>query len=431
MNKRLLFNYVVGLLALLSLTSCPSDDGNDEGVKNVELQVSPSSVTLDDQNSGSITISSNTSWSIFSSESWLTTSTAEGFGNFTVSISATGNNTGSTARTGTLTIRDKGGQISVTVTVTQNPPPKNYHLTIDKTAMNFEAVGGEDKITVSSDDEWTVSSSQVWCKAVPVTEMVKPTEINVSVEKNNSTESRTATITVTGTNSGIQQTVMVSQKGEDYYLTLNKNAMDFDETGGSSDFTISTNDEWIISGTTTWCRVSATSGQSGTNTVTITVDSFTDSNNRSTTITVTGKKSNIKQTVTVSQNGVSDPSDIGLNGFGDDIELGAYTLSASPTSLSFSAAGESKTISTQGNDIWTASSNKSWCTLSKASGTAGESIVVTVSKNTSSSSRSATITITGAHTSPVTVSVTQAKPEEEDSDIGRNDFDSDVNLNKK
>ena len=416
---------------MLSLTSCPSDDEKDDGGRVVDLQVSPTEVTLDDQNSASITITSNAAWTIFATESWLTVSMAEGMGSQTVTVSAKGNNTGSTARTGTLTIRDKGGQRTVMVTVTQNPPPKNYYLTLNKTEMSFEAVGGEDKITVSSDDEWTVSSSQVWCKAVPVTGMVKPTEINVSVEKNNSTESRTATITVTGTNSGIQQTVMVSQKGEDYYLTLNKNAMDFDETGGSSDFTISTNDEWILSGATTWCRVSATSGQSGTNTVTITVDSFTDSNNRSTTITVTGKKSNIKQTITVSQNGVSDPSDIGLNGFGDDIELGAYTLSASPTSLSFSAAGESKTISTQGNDIWTASSNKSWCTLSKASGTAGESIVVTVSKNTSSSSRSATITITGAHTSPVTVSVTQAKPEEEDSDIGRNDFDSDVNLNKK
>ncbi len=430
-GKRKLLTAAIGLLTMLSLTSCPSDDDGGNEPATGDLQVSSNSVILDEQNSATITVTSTTSWAVFSSASWLNITPAEGSGTQSVTITATENNTGSSARTASIIISDKAGKKSVSVSVTQNPPPVSYYIRIDKQNLSFEESGGEEKIILSTNDEWTVSSSASWCLTDPALGMEGSTMISVTVGNNTSVDVRSATLTFIGKKSGIQQEVKIEQAGATPFLTLDKTEIIFGNDGGNDSFIISTNDEWSVTGSISWCTVSPTNGQNGSTTITLTASQNTSNTERSATLVITNKNTGLQKSLTVIQQGESDPSDIGLDGFNDDVELGAYTLSASPSSLSFSAAGESKTISTQGNDIWTASSNKSWCTLSKASGTAGESIVVTVSKNTSSSSRSATITITGAHTSPVTVSVTQAKPEEEDSDIGRNDFDSDVNLNKK
>jgi hypothetical protein len=109
----------------------------------------------------------------------------------------------------------------------------------------------------------------------------------------------------------------------------------------------------------------------------------------------------------------------------------AYTLSTDVTSLSFTATAASKTISIMGTDSWTCSSNQSWCTVSKSSGTGAASITVSAAQNTSTGSRSATITIKGTNTGKsITVSISQdGKTSNTDNiTIGKDDYDSDIPL---
>ena len=67
--------------------------------------------------SGSVSITSNVSWTVTDDQSWLTASPSSGTGNATLTLSATAN-TASAARTGTVTVT--GGGITRTLAVTQS-----------------------------------------------------------------------------------------------------------------------------------------------------------------------------------------------------------------------------------------------------------------------------------------------------------------------
>lgn len=90
------------------------------------LTVSSKSLTLDPtSNSAVLTVSSSSGWAIYCAESWLSIFPSDGMGTQTVTITASGNNPGTTARTASLTVMDKSGQSNVVVQVIQNPPPVN------------------------------------------------------------------------------------------------------------------------------------------------------------------------------------------------------------------------------------------------------------------------------------------------------------------
>ena len=82
------------------------------------------------------------------------------------------------------------------------------------------------------------------------------------------------------------------------------------------------------------------------------------------------------------------------------------TLTVSPTSLSYTANSESKTITVSSNTSWTASSSASWLTISPTSGSSNGTITATASANTSTTQRNATITVSANGVSK-TINVTQ------------------------
>ncbi|MBO4874999.1 MAG: choice-of-anchor J domain-containing protein [Bacteroidales bacterium] len=98
-------------------------------------------------------------------------------------------------------------------------------------------------------------------------------------------------------------------------------------------------------------------------------------------------------------------------------------LSVSPTSLSYTANGGSKTITVTSNTSWTATSSASWLTISPASGSNNGTITATASANTSASQRSATITVSGNGATSITISVTQTGTNSSES-IFTYDFES-------
>ena len=86
----------------------------------------------------------------------------------------------------------------------------------------------------------------------------------------------------------------------------------------------------------------------------------------------------------------------------------SYNLTVNPTSLSYAAAGESKTVTVTSNTSWTATSSASWLTISPASGSNNGTITAVAAANTTTSQRTATITVSGTGVSSQTISVTQA-----------------------
>ncbi|MDR0436784.1 MAG: BACON domain-containing protein [Bacteroidales bacterium] len=85
---------------------------------------------------------------------------------------------------------------------------------------------------------------------------------------------------------------------------------------------------------------------------------------------------------------------------------GISTLTVNPTSLSFVASTEQKTVAVTSNTTWTASSSADWCTVTPTSGDGNGTLTVTVTENTGST-RHASITVAttnGAVSRTITVS---------------------------
>lgn len=86
---------------------------------------------------------------------------------------------------------------------------------IDITTPDTIIVGDRDQtatITFTSNNPWTVSSSEDWCKVSPTSGEAgkKPTTINISLEPNDTFNNRTATVTINA--GGIEKTVSIYQK---------------------------------------------------------------------------------------------------------------------------------------------------------------------------------------------------------------------------
>lgn len=104
-----------------------------------------------------------------------------------------------------------------------------------------------------------------------------------------------------------------------YSLTIDKTAVNIGAEGGSEQLTITSTDNWSITGANEWCVPSMLSG-SGNSTIMLQVQKNTNNTSRTVTLTVTGTKSGIKQTVTVTQDGASSSS-VGYDDYGSDKSL--------------------------------------------------------------------------------------------------------------
>ena len=309
------------------------------------------------------------------------------------------------------------------------PDRPDEELTATPLSLRFQAASGTadvKKIKVTSNADWTVSSSKDWCHLTK-TFGSNDGPIDVWCDENDKPSEREAKITIT-TKGGKYVEISVTQEpkstdivfgrdewdGDDknldgsgsvtYTLSLNVSSLSTSPAGESKTVNVTSNDSWTVSSNQSWCTVSPSSG-SNNGTVKITTAKNTTSSSRTATVTIKGTNSGKTITVTVSQN--------------------TYTLSVSPTSLSTSAAGETKNVNVTSNDIWTVSSNQSWCTVSPSSGSNNGTVKITTAKNTTSSSRTATVTIKGTNSGKsVTVKVTQ----DAGTNVGRDEYDSDKNL---
>ena len=126
MKKRTIFTILAGFLTALFLTNCGGDSSGDNG-GNLgggvvpTLSVSPSSITFDENNMrAKIMVTSNTDWTIKSTESWVRCSVQSGSGSQEVIVIADGTTTKD--RYTILTISDVTGKKTATVSITQKAP---------------------------------------------------------------------------------------------------------------------------------------------------------------------------------------------------------------------------------------------------------------------------------------------------------------------
>ena len=279
-----------------------------------------------------ITINSNTDWTVSSSKDWCEIDRTFGSNSGSITVHVKSNDT-SNPRSALITITATSSGKYVEIQVSQDgkkvdtvigrddyDDDKNldgggtttYTLSISQTAISTSAAGETKNVNVTSNDSWTVSSNQSWCSISPTSGSNNGT-IKVTTSKNTSSNSRSATITIKGTNSG-SKTIAVSQDA--YTLSVSPSSLQMKSDGESKTVSVSSNDSWTVTSNQSWCTASPSSG-SNNGTITIKAAS-NSSSSRTATLTIKGKNSGRSVTVSVSQEAGTV---IGRDEYGNDKEI--------------------------------------------------------------------------------------------------------------
>lgn len=250
-----------------------------------------------DEGSKTFKITTNTSWTVASDQTWCSVNPTSGKNDGTVTVKVE-ENTSTSERTATITVKSEVGD--QTVKVIQSGAAAV--LTLSVSSIDFTSGNGSQSFMITSNTSWTVSSDQTWCNISP-TSGSGDGSVTVSVDENKETSERTATITVKS-DAG-NKTIKVTQNGTEAVLTLSVNSLEFAAGSGSKIFRISSNTSWAISSNQNWCSISPTSG-SGDGSVTVSVDENSSTSQRNATITV--ESATITRTLAVTQSGATPPA---------------------------------------------------------------------------------------------------------------------------
>ena len=107
--------------------------------------------------SQSLSITSNTSWTVSSNAGWCTVDKSSGSGNDAVSITVTANPEVITPREATLTVKTRNGVRSADVIVKQ--AGKAIELNVSPQTLNFAATGDTKTLNVNCNTDWKATAS--------------------------------------------------------------------------------------------------------------------------------------------------------------------------------------------------------------------------------------------------------------------------------
>jgi hypothetical protein len=296
----------------------------------------------------SFTVNSNVTWSIKNvSATWLTATKAN---NTTINVSFNENTT-TNSRSATITLT--AGAVEKTVTVTQNKPvPVVLQVTPNSREVGPES--GTTSFTVNSNVEWIPSESSTWLTATKT----NSTTISVNFMANTSTNSRSASIKVSG--GGIEKTVSVIQ--QEPTLVVNPSSIILPWQGGSSSITVNSNVNWNFTKDASWLNVSKT------NNTTLSISCVANSTVNSKTASINVSGGGLVRNITVTQPGICD---------------------IDPDSRRVSWKAGSTNFSVNTGVGWSLTDNATWLTATK---TSGSNISVEYQRNESTNSRTAIIT---------------------------------------
>jgi Zn-dependent metalloprotease len=327
-------------------------------------EISPRSKSFDGgggAGSVSVSASSGCSWSAQSNRSWIKiNSGVNGSGNGMVTYSVDPNTT-TGSRNGTITIADNEFLVSQT--------PCTYGISPRSRA--FTSSGGNSSlslITSSPGCDWTAIPSRNWIKITSASSGVGNSTISYSVEPNTGI-GREGTITVG------RQVYTITQDGADpcTSYTIFPLSQNFDGGGGtgSVNITASSGCNWSVTNNApSFITITSSTVGSGSGTIPYSVAPNTTTATRVGTLTIAD------QTFTITQT--------------------PCTFNISPRERLFNASGGSDTISVMASSSgcnWTASSSKSWITITNGSGIGNGTVSYSVAPNPTTASRTGTITI--------------------------------------
>ena len=305
---------------------------------NATLSVSPAELTFTaNTESKSLDVTSNTAWTAASGASWAKLNKTNGSGNAQIAVTAE-ENTATTQRSATITIKTADGKASATVKVTQSAA--NVIFSVDKNEHSVAAAGGDFTVKVTRNIGYKINSQPEWVKQTGKVPSGNTDTYTFTAEANTSTEAREGVIVFCNDNNECIQ-VTVKQAGAKASLSVSPAELTFTAKPESKSFSVSSNTDWSVASSADWVKIGTTSG-SGNAHVTASAEENTATTQRTATITLKTTDGKATATIKVTQN----PADVV---FSIDIK-----------EFSIDAKGEEITIKIKHNSAYSVKSMPDW-----------------------------------------------------------------------
>lgn len=308
----------------------------------------------------------NVAWCFAGVPGWLTVNPSSGSSTTSVAFTATENLSADTARTAMFYLESADAAWSFRTMVSANQQAATSYITPATTSLTFKGSGGSQTINISSNVLWKATSSASWAKAETATD---GKTLTISVEENPSDASRTVIVTLSSA-SGITSSVNITQ--EPAGVSGSTETLVFDKEGGAKSISITADAAWEVKSSDSWISVAPSSGNAGSQML---------------SITVLENNSTLERTGYVYVNiGGSSKLQIPV------VQKGLF-IEAKPSSLTFSADADSKQLEINSNTDWSITSMPEWLTANSLSGKNNQTITLTAQNNTSASSRNGKVKI--------------------------------------
>ena len=354
--KKRIYSILMMLLPIIAavMTSCSGDNLEAEIVSSDRLVTGSSKDVSGEASTDTIPVTSNCSWTVTKDVNWIhikQPSAGLGNGNQSVVFDVDASNL-STSQKGTITIKTSSGIERI---ITINQRPGTIVLFPSPTYIFFTYQGGEETLEISSNSQWTATSSVDWLK-VDNEKSVKGTEnpsLTIHADVNNNPSAVYGTITFTDADHKLAPIAVQVEVGGKTPMLVVTPANEVAAVGGVALFGVESNFNWKASvssltpaGTETekWAVFSngghSIDGEPSSQPVDVamTIDENKTLQERFVTVTVTTVSSmgtEAQQTVTIVQHGATLPV----------VYLPHTTnLAMSEATLTFSATSESLPI---------------------------------------------------------------------------------------
>ena len=185
----------LSMLAIMSavLVSCKKSEINEDNGNNkpvYEISISPKDLTFGAKGGDqTVTVTSSEDWYLDGESDWCKVSASYGSNGDKVMFSADPYENTAEERTATFTFYC--GDKDVELVVTQEA--KAYSISVEPKELTFEVEGGEQEITITSSDNWSLSNVPEWI-SLSEEEGENGAVVIVTVEYNNETDTRTGDI---------------------------------------------------------------------------------------------------------------------------------------------------------------------------------------------------------------------------------------------
>ena len=328
--------------------------------EGLSLKLSPEKLSFAaDTESQKLQVTCNTEWSVLESPDWLSVSSTSGSGDMTLTLTAA-DYWNTSSRQGILRIGREGTDLQAQVTLTQEG--RIFPNLIE--SLLFDALPSSQTVAIQTDGRWTTMISEAWIHVTPE-KGTGDGNLQISVDENNNANEREGHISVTV--GQITHTIVVTQQGR-YFTVTPTTGTTLPSTGGKHQVHIAGNDPWTAKSSSSWIKLSATSGDSDID-VTLTASDNPSIHERKDTTVFTPAHLQPVKVVTTQQ--------------------GRY-LTVDVTSLSFFAqGGESEAITVNTDGTFTVTSSDDWITISQK----GKTFTVTATENTTTEERRGLVTV--------------------------------------